>query len=328
MKPFAYARPADAADAVEQASRNPAARYLAGGTNLVDLMKLRVENPDLLVDVTGLGLDKVEESDRGLRIGALARNSDIAVDRVVRERFPAVSQALLSGASGQLRNAATAGGNVLQRTRCAYFTDASKPCNKREPGSGCPARTGEHHNLAILGASEHCIATHPSDFAVALAAYDARLEVQTADGIHDVALADFYLPVGSSPEREVVLQHGELITAVVLPAPPANARAAYRKARERASYAFAIGSVAAVVAMDGDRVREVRVALGAVASMPWRARRTEDMLRGETVSPEVIAVAADAELSAAEPLPGNAYKVPLLRELIVSTLGELTEVTR
>ncbi|MBA2773832.1 MAG: xanthine dehydrogenase family protein subunit M [Nocardioidaceae bacterium] len=328
MRPFAYARPTDAADAVEQASRNPDARYLAGGTNLVDLMKLRIESPDLLVDVTGLGLDAVEESDGVLRIGALARNSDVAADRVVRERFAAVSQALLSGASGQLRNAATAGGNVLQRTRCAYFTDVSKPCNKRHPGSGCPARVGEHHNLAILGASEQCIATHPSDFAVALAAYDARLEVQTADGIRDVALADFYLPVGDSPDQEVALQHGELITAIVLPAPPPSARAAYRKVRERASYAFAIGSVAVVVAMDGDTVVEVRVALGAVASMPWRARRTEDMLRGTTASPEEIAAAADAELSSAAPLPHNAYKVPLLRHLIVSTLSELTEVGR
>lgn len=328
MKPFGYARPTDAADAVEQVSSNPDARYLAGGTNLIDLMKLRVESPDLLVDVTGLGLDTVEESDSVLRIGALARNSDIAVDRVVRERFPAVSQALLSGASGQLRNAATAGGNVLQRTRCAYFTDVSKPCNKRQPGSGCPARVGEHHNLAILGASEHCIATHPSDFAVALVAYDARLEVQSAAGTREVALADFYLAVGDTPDQEVTLEHGELVTAILVPELPVDARSGYRKVRERASYAFAIGSVAAVVELNGDTLREVRVALGAVASRPWRARRAEAALVGSNPSTDLFAIAADIELEQASPLRDNAYKVPLLRDLVVDTLCELTGVSR
>jgi xanthine dehydrogenase YagS FAD-binding subunit len=325
MKPFAYARPTDAAAAVTQAADNPAARYLGGGTNLVDLMKLGVEAPDLLIDVTGLGLDAVEETDGGgLRIGALARNSDIAVDRVVRERFPAVSQALLSGASGQLRNVATAAGNVLQRTRCGYFTDVSKPCNKRQPGSGCPARGGEHHNLAILGASEHCVATNPSDFAVALAAYDARVEVQMAAGVREVALADFYLPVGDSPDHETALGHGELITAITLPAPPEGAQAHYRKVRERASYAFAIGSIAAVVAVADGTIRDVRIALGAVSSMPWRAYLAEAALQGVAPSTDSFAAAADVELAQARPLRDNAYKVPLVRDLIVATLGELT----
>ncbi len=327
MKEFGYVRPVDAAEAVATAYADANARYLGGGTNLVDLMKLGVETPSLLVDVTALSLGQVEAADDGgLRIGALARNSDIAVDRLVRDSFPLLSEALLSGASGQLRNVATASGNLLQRTRCGYFTDVSKPCNKRQPGAGCAAREGEHHNSAILGASEHCVATHPSDFAVALAALDARVEVQSPVGAREVALCDFYLPVGDTPQHEVALEHGDLITAIVVPAPPTAARSRYRKVRERASYAFAIGSVAAVVTVDAGIIRDVRIALGAVASMPWRARQAEAALAGAAPSADSFAAAADLELAHARPLRDNTYKVPLVRDLIVATLSELTEV--
>ncbi|MBA2699933.1 MAG: xanthine dehydrogenase family protein subunit M [Nocardioidaceae bacterium] len=329
MREFGYARPTDIAEAVALTYADAHARYLGGGTNLVDLMKLGVETPSLLVDVTGLPLGQVEETaGSSLRIGALARNSDIAVDPFVRGRFPLLSEALLSGASGQLRNVATAGGNLLQRTRCAYFTDVSKPCNKREPGAGCAALDGEHHNHAILGASEHCIATHPSDFAVALAALDARLEVQSEEGLREMALTDFYLPVGDSPHEEVALEHGELITAILVPAVPAAARSRYRKVRERASYAFAICSVAVVVTVVDDAIHDVRIALGAMASRPWRARRAEAALAGSTPSAGSFAAAAELELEQASPLRDNAYKVPLVRELVVDSLCELTGVSR
>lgn len=329
MKTFGYLRATDAAAAVATTYANPDASFLGGGTNLVDLMKLGVESPTLLVDITGLPFGDVERTDDGgVRIGALARNSDVAADQTVRERFPLVSEALLSGASGQLRNVATAGGNVLQRTRCAYFTDVTMPCNKRRPGAGCGARDGEHHNHAILGASTHCIATHPSDFSVALVALDARAEVQSPTGVREVALTDLYLPVGDTPDREVALDHGELVTALVVPPLPAGTRSRYRKVRERASYAFAIGSVAAAVTTDGDRISDARLALGAVAPVPWRARRAEDLLVGARPSLDTFGAAADAELAAAAPLRDNAYKVPLMRDLVVSTLSELTEVTR
>lgn len=328
MKEFGYVRPVDAAEAVATTYADANAKYLGGGTNLVDLMKLGVETPSLLVDITGLPFEQVEGSDDGgLHIGALARNSDIAVDRLVRDRFPLLSEALLSGASGQLRNTATAGGNLLQRTRCGYFTDISKPCNKRQPGAGCSAREGEHHNSAILGASPHCVATHPSDFAVALAALDARVEVQSPVGAREVALCDFYLPVGDTPHREIALEQGDLITAILVPAPPTAARSRYRKVRERASYAFAMGSIAALVAVEDGTIRDIRIAIGAVASMPWRARQAEAALSDVAPSADSFAAAADLELAHARPLPGNTYKVSLVRDLIVATLSELTGVS-
>jgi xanthine dehydrogenase YagS FAD-binding subunit len=327
MKEFGYVRPADAAEAVATTYADANARYLGGGTNLVDLMKLGVETPSLLVDIAGLPLGQIEATDdAGLRIGALASNTDIAVDRLVRDGFPLLSEALLSGASGQLRNTATAGGNLLQRTRCGYFTDISKPCNKRQPGAGCAAKEGEHRNHAILGASTHCVATHPSDFAVALAALDARVEVESPAGTRTLALSDFYLPVGDTPQHEVALEHGELITAILVPAPPDAARSRYRKVRERASYAFAIGSVAAVVVVDDGTIRDVRIAIGAVASMPWRARLAEAALSDVAPSAASFAAAADLELAHARPLRDNTYKVPLVRDLIVATLCELTGV--
>jgi xanthine dehydrogenase YagS FAD-binding subunit len=236
-----------------------------------------------------------------------------------------LAQAVLAGASGQLRNMATVGGNLLQRTRCGYFTDVTTPCNKRLPGSGCPAIEGEHHNHAILGASEHCVATHPSDMAVALAAFDAVVSYETADGPGELPLADFYLPVGDTPHLETALPSGALITGITLPPAPVAGVSRYRKVRERASYAFAIGSIAAALDVRDGVVRDVRLAFGAVASRPWRATAAERALRGAPADAESFAAAADAELAAAEPLPHNGYKVTLIRNLVVAVLTELAE---
>jgi len=305
---------------------DPDARFLGGGTNLVDLMKAGVERPARLVDVRELPLGGIEPTpDGGLRIGATVTNSDVAAHPEVRRRYPALTEAVLAGASGQLRNMATVGGNLLQRTRCGYFTDLTKPCNKRAPGSGCPAVEGEHHNHAILGASEHCVATHPSDMGVALTAFDAVVSYETAEGPGELALTEFYLPVGDTPHLETALPPGALITAVTLPPNPVAANSRYRKVRERASYAFAIGSLAAALDVEDGVVRDVRLALGAVASRPWRAREIERLLTGGPATAEAFAAAADAELAAAETLPKNGYKVPLTRNLVVAVLIELAE---
>lgn len=324
MREFAYHGATDVAGAVAALGADPTARYLGGGTNLVDLMKAGVERPARLVDVRGLPLDRIEVTeDGGLRVGATVSNSDLAAHPEVRRRYPALAQAVLAGASGQLRNMATVGGNLLQRTRCAYFTDPVHPCNKRSPGTGCPAVEGEHHNHAILGASAHCVAVHPSDMGVALVAFDAVVSYQAPDGPGEVALADLYRPVGDTPHRETALPPGALVTAVTLPPAPVAARSRYRKVRERASYAFALGSVAAALDVRDGVVVEARVALGAVASRPWRARVAERALAGREAEPAAFAAAADAELAAAEALPGNAYKVPLVRNLIVAVLTDL-----
>lgn len=324
MKGFRYQRADDLASAIATLTAAPRARYLAGGTNLVDLMKLGVETPELLVDVNRLLDARIEElPDGALRIGAAVRNSDLAAHPAVRRRWPALSQALLAGASGQLRNTATTGGNLLQRTRCPYFQDTSKPCNKRSPGSGCPAIEGAHRDLAVLGASEHCIATHPSDMAVALAALDAEVVVLGAEGERAVPVADLHRLPGDHPERETVLDHGDLITAVRLPALPSGARSGYRKARDRASYAFALGSVAAALDVRDGTVQEVRLAFGAVAAKPWRARAAEEALRGMPATEEFFGRAADVELAAARPLRDNGYKIPLIRNMTVRLLAEL-----
>ncbi|MEU3840122.1 xanthine dehydrogenase family protein subunit M [Streptomyces sp. NPDC028635] len=328
MKEFGYQRAADVAGAVALLGTDPDARYLGGGTNLVDLMKTGVERPGRLVDIRELPLDDVESTPGGgLRIGATVTNSDLAAHPEVRSRYPALAQAVLAGASGQLRNMATVGGNLLQRTRCAYFTDVTQPCNKRLPGSGCPARTGEHRNHAVLGASEHCVAVHPSDMAVALAAFDAVVSYTTADGPGEIPLADLYLPVGDTPHRETALPPGALITAVTLPPAPVAAHSRYRKVRERASYAFAIGSIAAALDVRDGVVHDVRIALGAVAPRPWRARTAERALIDAPAGPDAFAAAADAELAAAAPLPDNGYKVTLMRNLVVAVLAELAEET-
>ncbi|MEU3103779.1 xanthine dehydrogenase family protein subunit M [Streptomyces griseoflavus] len=326
MREFDYRRADDVTGAVALLGADPDARYLGGGTNLVDLMKTGVERPARLVDVRSLPLDRIEPAaDGGLRVGATVTNSDLAAHPVVRERYPALTQAVLAGASGQLRNMATVGGNLLQRTRCGYFADVTKPCNKRAPGSGCPAVEGEHRNHAVLGASEHCVAVHPSDMGVALTAFDATVAYETTDGPGELPLADFYLPVGDTPHRETALPPGALITHVTLPPARLAARSRYRKVRERASYAFAIGSVAAALEVSDGVVCDARLAFGAVASRPWRARLAERVLTGAPATAEYFAAAADAELAAARPLPGNGYKVTLLRNLVVAVLSELAE---
>ncbi|MFI8165888.1 FAD binding domain-containing protein [Streptomyces sp. NPDC085931] len=325
MKEFAYVRAGSVEEATAAYVAHPGARYLGGGTNLVDLMKLGVETPAALVDVTRLPLDAVEElPDGGLRIGATVRNSDLAAHPLVRERYPALSRAVLAGASGQLRNAATTGGNLLQRTRCPYFQDLSKPCNKREPGSGCGAREGVHRDHAVLGHSPHCVATHPSDMAVALAALDGRVELSGPEGARSVAAADFHRLPGDRPERDTEIRPGELITGVVLPAATAGLPSTYRKARDRASYAFALASVAVVLRLEDGVTAQAGIAFGALAHRPWRARRAEEALIGAAPTTAAFEHAVDLELSAAQPLRDNGYKVPLARNLAVDVLSRLT----
>jgi xanthine dehydrogenase YagS FAD-binding subunit len=323
VRPFAYERATDVGGAV-QAAGAPEVMFLGGGTNLVDLMKLGVAQPARLIDVSRLPLDRVEElAEGGLRIGATVRNSDLAAHPAVRQRYPVLAEALLAGASGQIRNMATVGGNLLQRTRCPYFQDTSKPCNKRRPGSGCPAHEGENSNLAILGHSPQCVATHPSDMAVALAALGARVTTEGADGGRTVPIGELYRLPGEAPERDTTLARGELITGVELDPPPDRVRSRYRKARERASFAFALVSVAVVAQAREGLIEHCRVALGGVAHGPWRAHAAEAVLLGQPASEANFARAAEAELAAAQPLGRNGFKVPLARNLIVRTLGEV-----
>ncbi|MDQ0786706.1 xanthine dehydrogenase family protein subunit M [Streptomyces sp. B3I8] len=324
MKEFSYQRPRQVREALAAVAGNDGARFLGGGTNLVDLMKDGIETPTRLVDVRRLPLDGVLEAPGGgLVVGATTTNSDLAAHPEVRRRYAALSQAVLAGASGQLRNMATVGGNLLQRTRCGYFTDLSQPCNKRSPGSGCSAIAGEHHNHAILGWSDHCVATHPSDMSVALAAFDAVVHYETLDGTHEIPLSEFYLPVGESPQRETALPPEALITAVTLPAAAANPQSRYRKVRERASYAFATVSVAAAMDVHEGIVQGVRIALGGLASRPWRAHVAEAALRDAPATADRFRAAAEAELRAARPLRDNAYKVTLASNLIEAVLTEL-----
>ena len=326
MKPFDYARPADPVEAVAAVADDPGASFIAGGTNLVDHLKLGLTAPSTLVDVR----DVVDHSVRelpggGLRIGAGVPNSELAAHPVVRRRFPALSAARLAGATGQLRNMATTGGNLLQRTRCVYFQDVTTPCNKREPGSGCSALDGHGRDNAVLGASEFCVATHPSDMAVALCALDAVVRVLGPDGERGIPATEFHRLPGSSPEHDTVLSHGDLVTAVELAPPSPGARSAYRKVRERASYAFALVSVAAEVEVRDSQFVDARIALGGLAHVPWRARRAEGVLRGRPVTEESFRVAADAELAETRTGPDNAYKVPLAVKTFASVLRELTE---
>ena len=325
MKEFAYVRAGSVEEATSAYASHAGSRYLGGGTNLVDLMKLGVETPTMLIDVTRLPLHTIDElSDGAVRVGAMVRNSDLAAHPLVRDRYPALSQALLAGASGQLRNAATTGGNLLQRTRCPYFQDVSKPCNKRDPGSGCGARDGVHRDHAVLGHSAHCIATHPSDMAVALAALDARIELDGPEGARSVPAAGFHRLPGDRPEQDTEIRPGELITGVVLPADTAGVPSAYRKARDRASYAFALASVAVVLRLEDGVIGHAGIAFGALAHRPWRARRAEEALLGAAPTRAAFEQAAERELSAAQPLRDNAYKVPLARNLAVDVLARLT----
>ncbi|MFG2675353.1 FAD binding domain-containing protein [Streptomyces sp. DT20] len=324
MKPFGYLRAGSVAEAVRESAAHPGARFLGGGTNLVDLMKLGVETPGLLIDVSRLPLDRVTESaDGALRIGGTVRNSDLAAHPAVRTRYPALSQALLAGASGQLRNTATTGGNLLQRTRCPYFQDTSKPCNKREPGSGCPAREGAHRDLAVLGHSTACVATHPSDMAVALAALDATVVLHGPDGERTVSATDFHRLPGDDPATDTVIRPDELITEVLLPPLPDGTVSLYRKARDRASFAFALASVAVVLHVRDGRSEHAALAFGGLAHRPWRARAAEEILRGAPATDGTYEAAVDAELAAARPLRDNAFKVTLARRLAVDALAEL-----
>ncbi|MGI8760060.1 MAG: FAD binding domain-containing protein [Jatrophihabitantaceae bacterium] len=324
MKPFDYVRAVDAESAVATVAGRPDAAFLGGGTNLVDHMKLGIASPDLLVDVSRLPLDQIRQSaDGGLRVGAGARNSDLASHPAIRERYPVLAQALLAGASGQLRNLATTGGNLLQRTRCVYFQDVSTPCNKREPGTGCSAIEGYSRYHAVLGASEQCVAVHPSDLAVAMAALDAAVVVLGTDGARVIPIADLYRSPGDEPQRDTVLEHGDLITEVYLPPLPFARRSAYRKVRDRASYAFALVSVAAALAVSDGVVGDVRIALGGVAHKPWRASAAEQVLRGQPPGEQSFRDAAQAEMQAAHPLPDNGFKVPLAIRTMVAVLREL-----
>ena len=321
MRPFDYRRAETSDDAARLGAGAEKARFIAGGTNLLDLMKLEIESPHTLIDITRLPLDAIEDTDEGgLRIGALVSNADLAAHPRVRREYGVLSRALLAGASGQLRNKATTGGNLLQRTRCFYFYNTAMPCNKREPGSGCGAMGGHNRIHAILGGSEHCIATHPSDMAVAMMALDAGIEVRGAGGaVRTIPINSLYRLPGDTPHIETVLEPGDLITAVVLPAPLAGTHI-YRKVRDRASYAFALVSVAAVVELEGGTIRTVRLAFGGLAPMPWRDRTVEDMLTGKRPSPALWSQAADMLLADARGQGENDFKIALARRTLASVL--------
>jgi xanthine dehydrogenase YagS FAD-binding subunit len=324
MNPFQYERASDVGAALTARAR-AGAEYLGGGTNLVDLMRETIEHPDVLVDVTDLCREIEETKGGGLKIGAGVKNTAVAADRRVRQRFPLLAQAILAGASAQIRNMATVGGNLMQRTRCLYFYDDAARCNKRMPGEGCDARDGFNRNHAVLGASESCVATHPSDMCVALAALDAVVTVRGKNGSRDIPLIAFHRLPGDAPQIDTVLEPGELITAVTLPPNGIATRSAYRKVRDRASYAFALVSVAAGLEMDGDMIKDVRIALGGVAHKPWRAERAEAALRGRPATEAAFRQAAEAELASAQALRGNAFKIELATRVIADTLGKLAK---
>jgi xanthine dehydrogenase YagS FAD-binding subunit len=326
MNPFDFARATDAGDALRLA-RAPGAKFLGGGTNLIDLMRETVERPDSLIDVTGLSTAMEETKSGGLLIGAGVRNSALAANRAVRSRYPMLARSILAGASAQIRNMATVGGNLLQRTRCTYFYDVeASRCNKRQPGQGCDAIDGFNRIHAILGASSHCVATHPSDMCVALVASDATVHLRSAAGERTVPLTDLYRLPGDRPDIETFLEPGELIVAVELPALPFAARSTYRKVRDRASYAFALVSVAAAIEVADGQIGDVRIALGGVAHRPWRAGAAEAALRGAPATLAAFRAAAEAELADARPLRGNGFKIELAKRTIVAVLAELSGV--
>ena len=326
MNPFTYARAQDAADAVRLGAEK-ATKYLGGGTNLVDLLRETIEQPEKLIDVTGLSSDIQVRTDGSILIGAATRNTVLASHAAVRTSFPALSRALVAGASAQIRNMATVGGNILQRTRCTYFYDnAGSRCNKRNPGQGCDAFEGFNRNHAILGASSSCVATHPSDMCVALAALDAKVHLRGASGERTLLLNDLHRLPEDHPELETQLNSGELITAVELPPLPMAARSTYRKVRDRASYAFALVSVAAAIELEGETVKDVRLALGGVAHKPWRAWKAEAALKGQRATVEAFRAAAEAELAMAVPLHDNAFKVELAKRTITTVFAELMEI--
>ncbi|MEU6229309.1 xanthine dehydrogenase family protein subunit M [Streptomyces sp. NPDC047042] len=324
MKSFSYASATDVDTALRTAADGDGVKFLAGGTNLVDLMREGIEEPSTVVDITRLPLTGIEElPDGGIRVGALVSNSRLAADPVIRTRYPVLAKAILLGASAQLRNMATVGGNLLQRTRCMYFYDEASACNKRAPGTGCDAIGGFSRGSAVLGTSEHCIATHPSDMAVALVLLDAVVEAESVRGIRRIPVADFHTLPGDTPHIESVLAPDELITAIELPPVPVAAHSRYRKVRDRASYAFALVSVAAALAVEDGVVTDVRLALGGVATKPWRARVAEELLLGAEATDENFARAAAAELAPALPQSDNAFKIDLARRTVVAVLRTL-----
>lgn len=323
MRPISYVRPASVEAATALVAGDSSAAFVGGGTEILNWLKDGLSEPALLVDVGRLDLDTIEKSDAGLRLGAGATMSDVAADRHVREEFPLLAQALEAGASPQLRNMATIGGNLLQKTRCAYFREASFPCNKRVPGSGCAARDGEHGMHAILGASDACVAVHPSDLAVALSALDASVTVVGADGRRTIAIDDFY--AGDDPRHETVLRHGELIVGIELPSSPRAHTSRYLKVRERGSFAFALVSVAAAVEITDGLVRSARIVLGGVAHRPWRVGAAENALLDRPLTPETIAAASAAAVRGATPLPGTRYKVALAENAVRRVLHDINE---
>jgi xanthine dehydrogenase YagS FAD-binding subunit len=327
MHAFAFIRPEDAAAAIRVAAQTKTAqqgadvRFLAGGTTLLDLMKLNVETPARLVDINRLALAQVEATpDGGLKIGATVRNSDLAHHPIVQRDYPVLSQAILAGASAQLRNMATTAGNLLQRTRCMYFRDTAMPCNKREPGTGCPAITGSNRTLAVLGTSEHCIATNPSDMNVAMAALEATVHVQGPQGMRAIPFGEFHLLPGRTPYRETVLEPGDLVTHVTLPPPVSGSRQVYLKLRDRASYEFALASAAVVITVAGGTVTRARVALGGVGTKPWRSPEAEAALVGQPAGAASFRTAAEAALRAARPQSENAFKIELAKRCLTHAL--------
>jgi xanthine dehydrogenase YagS FAD-binding subunit len=326
MKPFAYLRVNESSTAIQAATRDRT-KFIAGGTNLLDLMQDGIEQPDSLVDITRIKLSQIESTSGGIRIGALAKNSDTANHPLIRTRYPLLSQALLAGASPQLRNMASMGGNLLQRTRCYYFTNTAMPCNKRQPGSGCAAIGGYNRIHAILGTSESCIATHPSDMCVALAALDAVVRVSGANGERTIPFAEFHRLPGNTPQIETALQPGELITSVDLPDSPFADRSHYLKVRDRTSYAFAVVSVAAALDISNGTMRNARIALGGVAHKPWRAVEAEKILVGAKPNEQTFRAAAEAALSGAKGYKDNAFKVELAKRSIVRSLTIATAGT-
>jgi xanthine dehydrogenase YagS FAD-binding subunit len=327
MHTFEFIRPPDAATAITAAARSKTAqqgadvRFMGGGTTLIDLMKLNVETPDRVLDINRLPFDKIEiMPDGGLKIGATARNSDLAYHAIVQRDYSVLSQALLQGASAQIRNMATVAGNLLQRTRCVYFRDTAMPCNKREPGSGCPAITGHNRTLAILGASEHCIATNPSDMCVAMAALEATIHIQGPKGTRAVAFGDFHLLPGNTPHRETVLEPGDLITHVTLPPPISGSKHLYLKLRDRASYEFALASAAVLLTIASGRITRARIALGGVGTKPWRSPEAEAALTGQPANDATFRQAAEAALRVAKPQSENGFKIELAKRCLTHAL--------
>jgi xanthine dehydrogenase YagS FAD-binding subunit len=325
LQPFQYTQLETAEASLKAVAADPRAVFYAGGTTLVDLMKLDVITPTELVDVNRLPFNSIEVQAGGVRIGANVRNSDLANHPVIRERYPVLSESLLAGASGQLRNMASTAGNILQRTRCIYFRDVHSACNKRNPGSGCDALSGFNRSHAILGGSDKCIATHPSDMCVALAILDASVHTERAGGARRIIpFNDFHLLPGDTPEKETVLEHGELITHIVIPDLPIARRSCYRKVRDRLSYEFALASAAVALDLDGDTIRSARVALGGIATKPWRSREAEGVLNGSLAHEQIFQAAADAALLGAKAGKYNAFKVELAKRTLVYALTELT----